>query len=290
MGLIPSDSIRHASCFHQLWDSVIVQPLREVNEESRAYLSSPAADGLDRKVLIILITTAFVLSFQQYLNRSSALECGAACLRAAGYESEACQVIALVEDPVNGQFHQILAWSAARFIGWLLVPALIIRFVFRERIRDYGAKISGMLRSFWLYPLMLLVVLPLVVTVSARPSFLATYPYYRLGQEEPLWPRLWCWEALHSIQFFALEFFFRGFLVLGLRHRFGSYSILVMMVPYCMIHFAKPMPEILGSIVAGLVLGFMSLKTRSIWMGTALHATVAFSMDMLALHQHGRLG
>ena len=56
-----------------------------------------------------------------------------------------------------------------------------------------------------------------------------------------------------------------------------------MTVPYCMIHFGKPMPETFGAIGAGVVLGFMSLKTRSIWLGAMLHVAVAWSMDAAAL-------
>ena len=61
-----------------------------------------------------------------------------------------------------------------------------------------------------------------------------------------------------------------------------------MMVPYCMIHFGKPMPETLAAIAAGIILGFMSLKTRSVWMGAALHVSVALSMDLCALWRSGK--
>jgi len=39
--------------------------------------------------------------------------------------------------------------------------------------------------------------------------------------------------------------------------------------------------------VAGVVLGSLSMKTRSIWAGFLVHATVAVLMDLLALdHRH----
>jgi membrane protease YdiL (CAAX protease family) len=100
---------------------------------------------------------------------------------------------------------------------------------------------------------------------------------------------MYIWEAAYICQFFALEFFFRGFMLHGLRHRLGFYAIFVMMVPYCMIHFQKPMPETFGAIAAGAVLGLMSLKTRSIWLGACLHVAVALSMDFLALWHRGML-
>jgi uncharacterized protein len=54
-------------------------------------------------------------------------------------------------------------------------------------------------------------------------------------------------------------------------------------VPYCMIHFSKPLPEALGAIVAGVVLGTLSLRTGSILGGAMLHVAVAVTMDVLAL-------
>ena len=91
------------------------------------------------------------------------------------------------------------------------------------------------------------------------------------------------------MQFAALEFFFRGFLVHGLVPRFGYLAVVVMVVPYNMLHFGKPMPEALAAIVGGLVLGTLALRTRSIWWGAALHIAVAATMDVLALGHIGRI-
>ena len=65
----------------------------------------------------------------------------------------------------------------------------------------------------------------------------------------------------------------------------GVYSVFAMAVPYCMIHFNKPLAEVLGAILAGTILGTLSLRTRSIWCGVLIHVTVAVSMDLLSLMQ-----
>lgn len=76
-------------------------------------------------------------------------------------------------------------------------------------------------------------------------------------------------------------------MVHGLKRYIGAYSILVMMIPYCMIHFNKPLPECVGSIFAGIFLGMMSYKTGSVWMGAFTHMAVAISMDVLSLWHRG---
>ena len=52
------------------------------------------------------------------------------------------------------------------------------------------------------------------------------------------------WELQYGATFFTLEFFFRGYMLFGLRRALGSHAIFVMMVPYCMIHVLKPAPDL----------------------------------------------
>ena len=159
--------------------------------------------------------------------------------------------------------------------------------MFRERLADYGFKLRGAFAYGWLYVLFFAVVGPLVLLVSRSEEFQRTYPFYRVPSGVPLWPEFWRWELLYAMQFVALEFFFRGFMVHGLRRRLGSFAIPVMMVPYCMIHFGKPMPETFAAIIAGLVLGFMSLRHAVDCPGAAIHISVALSMDFTSLWRQG---
>jgi membrane protease YdiL (CAAX protease family) len=79
--------------------------------------------------------------------------------------------------------------------------------------------------------------------------------------------------------------FFRGFWLGVLRKSFGSGAIFAMAVPYCMIHFGKPYLEAVGAIVAGIALGSLSMKTKSIYQGFLVHITVAALMDWLSLRR-----
>ena len=58
-----------------------------------------------------------------------------------------------------------------------------------------------------------------------------------------------------------------------------------MIVPHCMIHYPKPLPETLGAILAGIALGTLAMRTRSIWGGVFIHVGVALTMDWLAVAQ-----
>src|SRR5439155_23413116 len=131
---------------------------------------------------------------------------------------------------------------------------------------------------------------PLVALCSGAERFQDVYPFYRIHSRDQVGAEFVRWEVLYALQFVALEFFFRGFIVHGTKHRFGAYAVFVMVIPYCMIHYHKPMPEAFASIVAGVGLGLVSLVTRSIWPGAALHIMVALGMDLSCLVRKGMIG
>ena len=63
--------------------------------------------------------------------------------------------------------------------------------------------------------------------------------------------------------------------------------VIVMLFPYMMIHFPKPWMETSGALVAGTLLGWLSLRTGSIFGGVMLHIMVAWNLDILALWHKG---
>jgi membrane protease YdiL (CAAX protease family) len=273
----------------QFWERVFGKPLRRIDDESRAYLASEAARGLDGKTITVMVTAAGCLTLQNYFGNWTAYDHIAWLLQRLGLEQLAAGLTTAVVESDDAPLNRLTYWSVGWIIVYFVIPALIVRCVFRERLRDYGLKLTGVFRDFWIYGVMFVVMVPLILLCSANQHFLDTYPFYRIAPGQPLWPKFWRWEAMYVAQFFALEFFFRGFMVHGTRHRYGVYSVFAMMVPYCMIHFGKPLPECCGAIVAGIALGIMSLKTRSIWLGAVIHVTVALSMDFAALWRQGIL-
>jgi membrane protease YdiL (CAAX protease family) len=176
-------------------------------------------------------------------------------------------------------------WSFSRVFGYVL-PFPIWKLCFREdSLLDMGLRTRGFLKHAWIYGLCLAIVLPLALIVSRQPDFGSYYPFYK--QSSRSWYDFLSWEAMYFAQFFGLEMFFRGFWLGALRRSFGSGAIFAMAVPYCMIHYGKPFLEANGAIVAGIFLGSISMKTKSIYQGFLVHITVAALMDWLSLwHRH----
>jgi membrane protease YdiL (CAAX protease family) len=227
----------------------------------------PAQAGtFDWRVLVILIVVAVSLTIQEYIGDRGFFEAHwPASLGNRYYELEG-----------------FAWWSGWRVFGYVVMPMVTLLCMPGARIRDAHLSLRGFFHHLWIYVLLFLLVLPAVILASKTPEFRHTYPFYRLANRSSF--DLWTWEALYGAQFVSLEIFFRGFILQGLRRALGSNAIFVMIVPYCMIHYGKPLPETLGAIVAGLILGTLAMRTKSIWGGVLIHIGVAMTMDVLALH------
>lgn len=262
----------------------VIQPIRDFFGPTLAEAKRRQLDHLDehrqrsdRRTIVILVSVAVLLTIRAYFFRWADLQWLVERL------SPWWPALRSLVAPEHAEFSRLVYWCLGQNLTYVVGPLLLIKLVLRDPLTDYGVKLRGMFRFASVYLAMFLLMAPLIFWLSQTRSFQHTYPFYQPASGEPLWPKLIVWELLYASQFVALEFFFRGYMVHGTKHQFGPYCVLVMAVPYCMIHFQKPLPETLGAVIAGIVLGLMSLKTRSIWMGAALHIAVAWSMDAAAL-------
>lgn len=206
-----------------------------------------------------------------------------------GLDGPVRTVAGWMRDPVAGSNHRLIYWALHCQVWYLLLPLFWALLAARQSAGELGLGAGRLRAHVSAYLGLALLVTPLLLLASTQPAFLRFYPYFEPLPGQPIWPDFWRLEFLYFAQFVAVEFFFRGFLVRGLRSTFGYASVYVALLPYCMIHFGKPLPEVLGALAAGLLLGHLSLASGSIWAGVALHIYAAAVMDLSVLWQQGRL-
>lgn len=185
------------------------------------------------------------------------------------------------------QLLQLTWWTFCHAITFVLIPVIVIKCFFKERVLDYGWRWGETHKHWQGYLVLLSPILLFVVLASYRDDFVHHYPFYREAGRS--WLDFGLWEVVYLAQFAFLEFFFRGFIVKALRPNFGSAAIWIMIVPYMMIHLPKPWLEATGSIFFGLFLGILALRSRSIWGGFCVHAGVAVGMDIASLIQQNAI-
>lgn len=192
-----------------------------------------------------------------------------------------------INNHMFGELFTQLWWGSVNLIALLVLPMLVIKFWLKEKIADYGWQ-AGDIATHWLdYVVLATPIVIFAIIASYNTEFSSFYPFYKHADRS--WLDFFMWQAIYILQFIAIEFFFRGLLVNGLRLPFGSLSVAIMSLPYLMLHFPKLWPEAMGAILFGFFLGILALKSRSIWGGVAVHVAIAFTMDLSALIQTNRL-
>lgn len=142
---------------------------------------------------------------------------------------------------------------------------------------------------------LLAVVLPLVIMASFESGFRNYYPTYRRYQvdfqaHEGSWPNVvyaLIFEFFYGMDFFNVEFMFRGLFIVGISQIIGPQAVLPMVSMYCVLHFGKPIGECISSAFGGYILGVVALHTRNVWGGVMVHMGLAWMMELVAFLGRG---
>jgi membrane protease YdiL (CAAX protease family) len=183
-------------------------------------------------------------------------------------------------------------WWFGTSVGfYLLLPLLLSAVTGGSFHRRYGLGLGDWRAGLAISGVFLAVMLPAVVVASRWDAFHGMYPLagpwaYSLnvdGHPQVSWSLFAAYEAGYLAYFVAWEFLFRGWMVNGLLPSWGKAgAVLTQVAPFAVMHFGKPELEALGSVIAGVALGLLALRTRSFWYGAATHGIVAVTMDLLS--------
>ena len=278
----------HAVTRSRFWQRNVADIQKLGDDESKAYLEQTPRSVANRKAVIILLTTAISLTILNF-GASTTPSWFISLASTLGLDGLADWSSEAFRRSANRQRNGLVFWGIGNIFAYVVPPVLVIKFVLKERVSDYGVRVRGIWAHRKTYIILLAISIPFVVLASYTAAFQAKYPFYDLGVGEGLWPNMALWWGVYALQFMALEFFFRGFIVHGLKHRLGYIAIYVMAVPYNMLHFNKPVLEAIAAIGGAIVLGSLALRSRSVWWGAGLHISIAATMDIAALTHKGFL-
>ena len=169
--------------------------------------------------------------------------------------------------------------------GLFVFLVLFIYWVFTDKNNQpfYGFMSKGF--DFKPYLVMLACMVPLIAAASTQTDFLTSYPrVQRLQSIDITIPSHWkfyaIYETLYGLDFFTIEFFFRGFMILAFVGIVGPKAIIPVAYMYVVIHWSKPMGELISSFFGGSLLGIISYYSKSIWGGIIVHVGIAWMMEI----------
>lgn len=218
--------------------------------------------GEHRKVTIVLLLTPLLITTWKYFGVGPF------------YHAHVSSWFVLEGDA--GFTAEVYTFLSA-FVLFAVIPWAVIRFVFRERISDYGWQV-GDWRFGWkavaaMAPIMVLSTIP----SASMPEFMAEYPIDKgAGASELTFAR----HTLTYLLFYiGWETLFRGFVQYGLRSLGDWNAILIQTALSCIAHIGKPSGEIYSSIVGAMVWGIVVFRSRSLLYVLVVHWLLGVSLD-----------
>jgi len=155
--------------------------------------------------------------------------------------------------------------------------------VLRENPLELGLGL-GDCQTWAKYSLLFALLMGTVILIASRAdeSFARYYPAYKPARDSH---RVFLLYSLSGVFYvLAWEYFFRGFLLFSLEKKYGDFAVVLQMVPFVILHVGKPELEAYSSILGGLILGVLALRTRSMWPCFLIHAFVAVWMDVCVVY------
>ena len=204
--------------------------------------------------------------------------------------------------PGRGRLIDGLPWDQEWIsfaIGALLlvvVPCVLIKRVYRQRLSDYGLGLAkpGRGKLALLSALILFAIgAPGILLGAHDAEIRATYPLFHSFTDAG---QLAVYEAGYLVFFLVIEFTFRGHLLFGLFHAssptksrlfVGYDAIFVSMLSYTAWHLGKPVSELWSTLAWGVVAGTIVLATGTIWPIVIVHWLLNVLLDVVIWNGRG---
>ena len=143
---------------------------------------------------------------------------------------------------------------------FLFIPIAIIVYN-KENLSDYGLqlgdyKLGGIITG--------ICVLGLVGIMYFGASIESLSTFY----SKPI--NMVAYIIINAIILFSWEFFFRGWLMFSFK-KYKHWAIVIQTIPFVLVHITKPPIEMLLTIPAGLIFGWITYRTKSIIPAFLIH-------------------
>ncbi|MHA1145092.1 MAG: CPBP family intramembrane glutamic endopeptidase [Candidatus Helarchaeota archaeon] len=184
-------------------------------------------------------------------------------------------------------FWQYIFQFVLAFLFFFIIPVLLIRFYFKEDLKDYGFSLKERKLILIFSVLAVAIMVPLAIYQSMDVTFQLAYPMSKLVVNNIF--LLIIYETCYVVFYYlSYETIFRGFLQFGLKREDTTNKglwliIAIQTVITVLFHIGKPIMEIMGALIAGIIFGYIALKAKSIYPVLLGHALLGVVLDVCSV-------
>jgi membrane protease YdiL (CAAX protease family) len=159
-----------------------------------------------------------------------------------------------------------------RIILYLLIPLLLILFLFRESPKEFGFSLGDWKAGLLLIAFGIFLMAPIIYYLGHGDESMKTY-YEPLTEGLP-------WTTF--LDLIGWEFLFRGWILFGYARKFGHDALWLQAVPFALMHNGKPELETLSTIFGGFAFGWVADRTKSFVWPFLIHWFIATFIIIVA--------
>ncbi len=212
---------------------------------------------------LILLVVPFILTFWVYYGKQADFD----------------QLFQGFDNIWNRDFYSAIYEYTIAFLLMFWVPYFIVKMTFKQTLKDFGFRWGDAKYGFRFIAIVLPYVLWMAYVGSSAESMQMEYPLAKSTMQH--WPLFFMVEIFYLVFYLGWEFLFRGFMLFGLEKHYGPIAaILIQTIPSAIVHIGKPAYESFGAIFAGLVFGFLAIRTRSMFYPLIIHAIIGIANDL----------
>ncbi len=185
----------------------------------------------------------------------------------------------------NLNYYKIIYHNMMAFVLFFVIGTIFTKFVIKGPVSQFGlnAKNKKAIGAIILIALPIAIICGLSTVLDSEMT--STYPLINFAQNYK-WYNLLLYFVSYFLYYVGWEYLFRGLLLFSANQKCGALgSILLTTLISALIHtsiggFGKPMIETLSAIPAGLIFGYMALKTKSIYPSLVAHFFIGCFTDL----------
>ncbi len=173
----------------------------------------------------------------------------------------------------------IRAKAVERFLYYMVVPLIVIIFLFRESPWRYGFTFGNWRQGLKWTLIVVAIGLPVLYFAARTPAMVA---YYTRVPRSPV-------EVVLTVglDLVGWEFLFRGFILFGLLYAVGPSAVVLQAVPFALAHLGKPELETMSTIFGGILFGWVAWRSQSFFYAFLIHWFINAFVVLVAMSAAG---